>query len=138
MPTLEELKNKYQAALEAIKREGVQLSHLDVRNDKLFIQGAAPSESIKNDIWNQIKAIDSSYSDLVCDLTVDTALPQPVAAAASPTPRTRVVQAGDTLSKIAQEVYGHANQYNKIFEANRDKLESPDKIKVGQELVIPN
>ena len=138
MPTLEELKNKYHAALEAITREGVQLSHLDVRNDKLFMQGAAPSENIKNDIWNQIKAIDSSYSDLVCDLTVDTALPQPAAAAASPAPRTRVVQAGDTLSKIAQEVYGHANQYNKIFEANRDKLESPDKIKVGQELVIPN
>jgi len=30
-----------------------------------------------------------------------------------------------------------ANEYPKIFEANRDKLSNPDKIQVGQELVIP-
>ncbi|MBV9936984.1 MAG: LysM peptidoglycan-binding domain-containing protein, partial [Acidobacteriaceae bacterium] len=45
---------------------------------------------------------------------------------------------GDTLSKIAKEFYGNANDYNKIFEANQDKLTSPDRIQVGQELVIPS
>jgi hypothetical protein len=38
---------------------------------------------------------------------------------------------------IAKEFYGNANDYNCIFAANRDKLESPDKIQAGQELVIP-
>jgi nucleoid-associated protein YgaU len=51
--------------------------------------------------------------------------------------RTYTVQPGDTLSKIAKEFYGNANDYNQIFAANRDKLESPDKIQAGQELVIP-
>jgi len=143
MDRLEELKQKYASVLNTIKQKGVSLSHLHVQNNKLFMQGAAPSEAAKNDVWNQIKAVDSSYSDLTCDLTVDTSLPQPQAAAAasaggSGSSRTYTVKAGDTLSKIAKEIYGNANEYNRIFEANQDKLQSPDKIQVGQELVIPS
>jgi len=48
-----------------------------------------------------------------------------------------VVAAGDTLSKIARKYYGDASQYMQIFEANRDQLKDPDKIKVGQKLKIP-
>jgi LysM repeat protein len=142
MDRLEELKQKYKAALDTISREGVRLTHLHVQDNKLFIQGAAPSEVVKNDVWNQIKAVDPGYSDLTCDLTVDSSLPQPAkaqaaAASGSPTNRTYTVKPGDSLSKIAKEYYGNANQYGKIFDANRDKLSDPNKIQVGQELVIP-
>lgn len=51
--------------------------------------------------------------------------------------KTYVVQSGDTLSKIAKEHYGDANKYMVIFEANREQLSNPDKIKPGQELIIP-
>lgn len=47
------------------------------------------------------------------------------------------VKSGDSLSKIAQEVYGSGNEYNKIFEANKPMLSSPDKIYPGQVLRIP-
>jgi nucleoid-associated protein YgaU len=47
------------------------------------------------------------------------------------------VVAGDTLGAIAQKYYGKASEYMKIFEANRDILENPDLIKVGQKLKIP-
>ena len=47
------------------------------------------------------------------------------------------VKSGDTLSAISKAVYGDANQYNKIFEANRPMLSSPDKIYPGQTLRIP-
>jgi nucleoid-associated protein YgaU len=47
------------------------------------------------------------------------------------------VKAGDTLSKIAREFYGDAKLYPQIFDANRDQLSDPDKIKVGQKLRIP-
>jgi nucleoid-associated protein YgaU len=47
------------------------------------------------------------------------------------------VQPGDSLSKISQQFYGSANQYMKIFEANKDKLADPDKVKAGMQLVIP-
>ena len=48
-----------------------------------------------------------------------------------------VVVPGDTLSKIAEKYYGDASLYPQIFEANRDQLDDPDKIKVGQKLRIP-
>ena len=51
--------------------------------------------------------------------------------------QTYVVQTGDTLSKIATEFYGDARLYTKIFEANRDVLKDPDKIRPGQKLRIP-
>jgi LysM repeat protein len=145
MAQLDELKNKYKSALDTIQREGVRLTHLHVQDNKLFIQGAAPSEQIKNDVWNQIKAVDPAYHDLTCDLTVDTSLPNPMqqtqaaaaAAGGGTSGRTYTVQPGDTLSKIAKEFYGNANEYNRIFEANRNQLTDPNKIKVGQELVIP-
>ena len=140
--TLDELKTKYQAALQTIQDSGVVLSHVNLQDNKLFIQGAAPSEAIKNDVWNKIKATDPTYSDLICDLSVDPSLPQPQAAAAAAAGagaagKTYTVKSGDTLSKIAKEFYGNANEYNKIFEANKDKLSSPDRINVGQELKIP-
>jgi nucleoid-associated protein YgaU len=47
------------------------------------------------------------------------------------------VQKGDTLSKIAQQYYGDASLYMKIFEANQDTLKNPNLIKVGQKLRIP-
>lgn len=145
MDRLEELKSKYHAALDVIKSEGVRLSHMHVQDNKLFLQGAAPSEAVKNDVWNAIKSADSSYSDVTCELTVDPSLapPQQAQAAAassgsSSSGRTYTVRPGDTLSKIAKEFYGNAKDYNRIFEANRDKLQNPDKIQVGQELVIPS
>ena len=47
------------------------------------------------------------------------------------------VKSGDTLSAISKQVYGIANLYNKIFEANKPMLKSPDKIYPGQVLRIP-
>ncbi|MCB1610239.1 MAG: LysM peptidoglycan-binding domain-containing protein [Xanthomonadales bacterium] len=51
--------------------------------------------------------------------------------------RTHTVQKGDTLSKIAKEVYGNAGKYPIIFEANQPMLSHPDKIYPGQVLRIP-
>jgi hypothetical protein len=53
------------------------------------------------------------------------------------TGETYVVQPGDTLSKIAQRVYGNAGLWNLIFEANRDKLANPSLLRVGLELRLP-
>ena len=47
------------------------------------------------------------------------------------------VKAGDTLSAISLRVYGNANQYQKIFEANKPMLKDVNKIYPGQKLRIP-
>jgi LysM repeat protein len=140
---LAQLKGKYASVISGAPQIGIQLQNVHIENGKLLIRGKAPNENVKNEIWNRIKAVDSSYSDLVADITIDSSLPQPAAAATGEASRSRnagqtyTVKPGDSLSKIAQQFYGKASDYSKIFEANRDKLKDPDKIQVGQELVIP-
>jgi len=48
-----------------------------------------------------------------------------------------VVKSGDSLSKIAKQHYGNANEWKRIFEANTDVLKDPNKIFPGQKLKIP-
>lgn len=58
-------------------------------------------------------------------------------AAEAPTAVFYTVKSGDTLSKIARQHYGNANEYDRIFEANKPMLKHPDKIYPGQVLRIP-
>lgn len=51
--------------------------------------------------------------------------------------RTYTVKAGDSLSKIAKELYGDASQWKKIHHANSDRIKDPDKIQPGWTLNIP-
>jgi murein DD-endopeptidase MepM/ murein hydrolase activator NlpD len=139
---LAQLKGKYGSVISAAPQLGVQLQNVHIENGKLLIRGKAPNENVKNEIWNRIKAVDSSYSDVVADISIDSSLPQPAAASGEGSRnrsvgQTYTVKPGDSLSKIAQQFYGNASDYSKIFEANRDKLSDPDEIQAGQELVIP-
>lgn len=52
--------------------------------------------------------------------------------------RTYTVKSGDSLSKIAKRYYGDANKWQRIYEANRDKITDPDLIHPGQEFIIPD
>ena len=131
---LEQLKQKYAGALEAVQQNNVRLDHLHVQDNKLVMQGAAPNEACKNRVWNAIKAADPTLGDIACDLTIDASLPAP---AEAPAAQKYTVQPGDSLSKIAKQFYGDSNAYMKIFEANTDQLDDPNKIQVGQELAIP-
>lgn len=52
--------------------------------------------------------------------------------------RTYTVVAGDSLSKIAQREYGDAQQWKRIYEANRSTISNPDLIHPGQVLNLPS
>ena len=121
----------------------VRLQNLNMEGEKLFVRAEAPSQDAKNKVWDQIKLVDASYSDLIADITVsESAAAKTQTAGAGigggENVRRYTVQAGDSLSKISKQFYGNANQYMKIFEANRDQLSDPDKIRPGQQLVIPD
>ena len=59
------------------------------------------------------------------------------APAAEASMETYTVKKGDTLSAISKSVYGNANKYQKIFDANTPMLKDPDRIYPGQVLRIP-
>ncbi len=126
---LDVLKQKYQSVFAVAQHRGVVVKNAHIENDKLLLRASAPNDQIKNELWTAIKAVDPSYSDLFADITIDASLKAPE--------KTYEVVSGDTLSKIAKHFYGNAGDYMKIFDANKDQLSDPDKIKPGQTLRIP-
>jgi nucleoid-associated protein YgaU len=143
MPTatdqqLEQLKQKYQSVFNMIQQQQIRLTHVNMQDNKLFVQGDAPSEDAKNRIWDQIKLVNPNWqSELTADIRVASQQQASSGARSSTAERTYTVKPGDTLSKIAKETYGNANDYQKIFEANRDQLRDPNQIRPGQQLKIP-
>ena len=130
-----DLRARYDQAIQTAKRLGFQGAATQ-EGDKLHFKGTVHSEDEKNQIWNAIKTVPSWQSDINADIQV-VPQPQAVGTSGAASARTYTVQAGDTLSKIAREHLGSANAYMKIFEANRDQLSDPDKIKPGQVLKLP-
>ena len=133
----EQLKAKYQSVLNFIQEQNVQLQNVNMEGEKLFIRASAPSQDLKNRVWDQIKLVDPSYSDLIADIQAPAAAAAVAAVGGTAAARTYTVQAGDTLSKISKQFYGNPTEYMKIVNANKDQVSDPDKIKPGMRLNIP-
>ena len=138
------LRDKYSHAVTTAKQLGMEGS-AEERDGKLHFNGTVKSEDEKNQIWNALKTVPDWQKDVMADIRVKPgaqasatqtqAIPQPTPAKASM--KTYTVKSGDTLSEIAKRELGSANKYMEIFNANRDQLTDPDKIKPGQVLKIP-
>jgi nucleoid-associated protein YgaU len=124
MASFEDLKSKYSAVLNKGHEVGMTVQNINMEGDKILIRGVVPSDYAKREIWDAVKSIDPNVSDAIIDVNVQSGL-------------TYNVVSGDSLSTIAQRFYGEANAYQKIFEANRDQLKDPDKIRPGQQLRLP-
>jgi nucleoid-associated protein YgaU len=127
------LRDTYAYAIQTAK--GKFQGGAEEREGKLYFKGTVATEAEKNEIWNAIKTIPTWQKDVVADIQV-TGGPS-TAASAAPAKRTYTVKPGDTLSKIAKLQLGSTDAYMTIFEANRDQLADPDKIKPGQVLRLP-
>jgi nucleoid-associated protein YgaU len=124
------LREKYAYAIQTAK--GKFDGSAQEKDGKLHFAGSVKSDADANEIWNAIKTIPDWRTDIVADIKV-VAPPEAAAGAA----KTYTVKAGDTLSAIAKSQLGDANAYMKIFNANKDQLSDPDKIKPGQVLKLP-
>jgi len=139
----EQLKQKYQPVQNAMAQHQVRLQNLNMQGDKLLMRAQAPSQDAKNRVWDVIKLVDPTASDVIVDITVQESAQAPrtqtagASVSGGQATRTYTVQPGDSLSKISKQFYGNANEYMKIFEANRNQLDNPNTIRPGQQLIIP-
>lgn len=104
---------------------GIESPKVTVQGDKAVLEGSVSSpEALEKAILalGNIKGIAQVESKVQ---------------GAEPSSQFYTVKSGDTLSKISKEVYGDANRYNDIFNANRPMLKSADAIYPGQQLRIP-
>jgi nucleoid-associated protein YgaU len=130
------LREKYNHAIQTAKNFHMQ-GGAEERDGKLHFKGTVQTQEEANKIWDAIKTVPTWQQEIVADIRAtggQTATPQQSATQAD---RTYTVKAGDTLSKIAKETLCNANAYMEIFNANKDLLSDPDKIKPGQVLKIP-
>ncbi len=119
---------KYQPVLDFASGMDVQNGSIMEENGVLKVSGTVHTQYEKNQIWDRIKEVGGENpSDIVADIRV----------AQTAYFAKYTVQKGDSLSKIAKHFYGDMMKYKQIFEANRSILDNPDRIEVGQELIIP-
>jgi LysM repeat protein len=123
------LRDKYSQAILTAKNFRMEGS-AEERDGKLYFKGTTQTQEEANQIWDAIKTVPDWSNDIVADIKA-------TGGGAAATAKTYTVQSGDTLSKIAKEHLGDANAYMKIFNANKDQLENPDKIRPGQVLKMP-
>lgn len=131
------LQDKYQSLLDMANSLGISGLNVNEQNGVLNIDGVAGSAEAKQQLWDEYGRLDPDYRS--GDLVMNISAPEASASASSgggssSGGSTYTVQSGDTLSKIGSH-YGVS--WQKIFEANRDKLDDADKIRPGQELKIP-
>ena len=128
---VDDLNSKAAAAIQTyIEQQNLGLSGLGVSFDgasgKVTLTGSAPSQEASE------KAVLAAGNVTgVSDVENNLNFPAETEA------QYHDVVSGDTLSGIAKQYYGNANEYMKIFEANKPMLSDPDKIYVGQKLRIP-
>lgn len=117
----------------ALQRQGINVFGLQVSGSE--VRGTVGTEADRDKAQQAIRGV---ASDAQVSLQVNSGFADQASRAdATSGGRTYTVKAGDSLSKIAKEVYGDAAQWKKIHEANRAAVPNPDLIHPGQELQLP-
>jgi len=126
------LRGKYQKLIDAANNSGVSDLQVRQQDNVLYIDGNAPSEDVKNRLWDVYNQIDPDYraGDLVLNIN---AIGSSANDAKGDYEEYTVVK-GDSLSEIGQK-YGV--EWKEIFEANKDQIKDPDLIHPGWKLKIP-
>jgi nucleoid-associated protein YgaU len=124
----------------ALASNGVTIDNLTLNIEKhVATIGGIASHNVEREKAVLVIGNTKGIESVVCNLTL---APPPVVenvqtAAEPPESRFYTVVKGDTLWKIATEMYGNGAKYNAIFEANTPMLKHPDKIYPGQVLRVP-
>ena len=117
------------ALVNLINQMGFKVRDLavDIEGSKALVRGQVDTQELREKIVLMVGNVQDIDS---VDDRLQVSRPEPEA-------QFYDVKSGDSLSKIAKQLYGDANKYNLIFEANRPMLKDPDEIYPGQKLRIP-
>lgn len=123
------LQDKYQELIGQANSAGVTGLQVREQDGVLYIDGTAPSATVKDNLWSTYEKIDPEMraADLVMNIAV---------AAGGGGEQTYEVKSGDSLSKIAKNYPGVS--WQDIYNANKDQIKDPNLIHPGQKLKIPS
>ena len=121
------LRDKYKNVLDLGVELNIQDGYVEEEGGKLKIGGSAEYQYDADRLWDAIKEHDGWEGEVEAQISVRNEEIYGI----------YTVQPGDTLSKLSKATLGDAMKYMDIFNANRDQLDNPDMIKVGQKLKLP-
>ena len=122
------LQDKYRSVLNMGEDFNAKDGYVEETDGRLRMGGTVEFLRQKDLLWDEIKRIGGENpSDIEADIRVSN---KSVYAF-------HTVDKGESLSLIAKEYYSDPMQYKRIFAANTDKLDDPNKIFPGQELKMP-
>jgi nucleoid-associated protein YgaU len=122
------LKDKYADLMKLGEELKLSGSKVAEESGKLKVWGTAEYQLQKDKFWDKVKTYAGWENDLVADIKVEK----------TDVYGYYVVKPGDSLSKIAKDVYDNGGLYQKIYDANKATIgDNPNMIKPGQKLTIP-
>ena len=122
------LHDKYSDVLGLAQQLNVKNGNVKEEGGKLKLWGTTEYQLEANQLWDKIKQHPGWENEVQADIKAEK----------SDIYGYHTVESGDTLSKLAKHFLGDTNRYMDIFNINKDQLNDPDMIKVGQRLKIPN
>ena len=127
------VRDKYQSLIDLANQSGVTNLQVNEEGDVLHVTGYAPSEDVKQKLWDEYNRIDPEMRS--GDLTLNLEVGDAGWGEGGGGEETYTVKSGDTLSEIGQK---HGVAWREIYEANKDVIgDNPDRIHPGQTLRIP-
>jgi len=119
------LRSKYQQLIDTATTSGVTGLEVRQQENVLYIDGSAPSDAVKQQLWDVYNQIDPDYrsGDLIMNINVN--------GTSAPSTQEYTVQKGDNLTKIGEQ-YGVS--WKEIYEANKETVKDPDLIQPGWKL----
>ena len=122
------LQQKYRSVLNMGEDFNARNGYVEEADGKLRVGGTVETQRQKDLMWDEIKRIGGENPR---DIEADIKVSQTAYYAK------HTVKKGDSLSKIAKDYYGDPMEYKRIYAANTDILDDPNKIYPDQELTIP-
>jgi nucleoid-associated protein YgaU len=117
----------HQALRSAAAALGIREFDLRPVHGRTVISGVARYALDRERLFDVVKGFDGWEHDYVLDIEVENREVRGY----------HTVEVGDTLESLAKRYLGSASRYDAIFEANRDRMNAPDQLLPGQQLLIP-